>query len=236
MQSIISSSGVVADLGALTPGVDMKTDPSYGSGRINIRALENVFGGRFLSHRHASTASLNVLSLPAASVLLELEWGYSSRVCILLKLVVGAILSGAFTGQVLDVEARLASAFTSVDPNNGTNVLAGVNRAILMDTNGQTNSNPSVFELRRLTNLTNGSGMVNGTYTVSPVAFGAGMFPNSNVNGQGGTVQLYSWDALGQHPIVIGHNEGFVVRTITAYSGPQVNYYYDVEWAEMEAF
>ena len=58
------------------------------------------------------------------------------------------------------------------------------------------------------------------------------------VAGSAGPMQtLYEWTGLGQHPVVLGNNEGvFVKITNTGWAGGTVSLYTQWEWAEVFAF
>ncbi len=223
MQTKIVGGGVVA------PGPELIVDPSFGAARVSIRPLEYVQGGTVLGHYRVAAPTGAFAGAAAGSAIWSFRWTDTKSYAVLLRIDVGLVITTAFTtAQALDVDAIIQRAFTVAD-SGGTLLTptqnSGKNRVIMGTT--------LVNDVRVATT----AALTAGTKTPDASAFAIAALPQTNALGTGSQVNLYKWDALGQHPIVFGVNEGFNVRNVTALGAAGVvKIYIATEWAEIPSF
>ena len=80
--------------------------------------------------------------------------------------------------------------------------------------------------------------VIAGTWVLDSQGMGsAAMQVTTTALGSADVKDLYKWDVLGQHPLVYGPNEGWVLRNIQVYPTSLVmTGYLTFEWAELAVF
>jgi hypothetical protein len=100
----------------------------------------------------------------------------------------------------------------------------------------QTMSSSQVVDLRVATAaaVTAATGKTNDAV---PFASGGLAFPTITIGSVAPKIDLYKWDVLGQHPVVLSANEGIEIQN--ANTGPTTGatrYFFELEWAEVAVF
>lgn len=224
-------------------GTQQVIDPTFNASRVALRPLDYAHLGAVLGHYAVAHASGATASLGAAGHLASIRWTDASRYLVLMRIRAGWSVTGAVTAATpMDLQAVIARGFsvdfttastaTSLAAIANTNKMRSSMGASLMGVNGP-----------RIATTTVMSGQ---TLTADAAPFAMCPFvnqPSGNATvtqavGVGGAMtDLYSWTALGQHPIVLSANEGVIVQPVTA--GPTtgtVKYYVQWEWAEVVLF
>lgn len=212
-------------------------DPLTGSLRVAIKPLDysDPATGTLLGH-YGVTAISGVIaaSLAAASQLLAVRWADPTRLCVLTRVsaALGIATAAQTLGNPLDLEMVLVRNYT-VNSTGGAIVQPAPTGARTRSTMA-----PSLFgnvaplsEIRVITTaaLTPGTGLLDTT------GVGYGMYPG-NALGVVGNVDLYKYDKFAQHPIVLGLNEGFIIRTPTGFGAAATfKAGFTLEWAEVAA-
>lgn len=209
-------------------------DPTQQASRVSIRPLEWQGGGNILGHYQMTAISGTIAaSLAAASQLFCVRWADTTKLMVLLRLTVslGVMTAAQTLANALDLEAVLARAYSANATGGAQITPSNQSQKARSSTMG-----PSIFaslgEIRMITTAALGAG----TQTLDTAGFGYGMYPG-NALGVAANVDLYRWMSHGQHPIVLGLNEGFVVRTPTGF-GAAATFKAGItmEWAEVPSF
>jgi len=119
---------------------------------------------------------------------------------------VGATVVTAVTAQRTDpVVATIGRAYTAAHTTSATTIS-------LTGNNNKTRTSPMGTSQANLLAASAAAGLTGGTRTLDANAFG--IAPITNIVGLGtGTLlqELYSWESLGMHPVVLAANEGVEV-------------------------
>ena len=211
-----------------------KVDPSQMAARVSLRPLEwaDPNFGTLLGHYRAVLVSGATNSLAAAAVLASLRWA-PNNYFVLLRLAMWAGIQTALTA-VADMNEVNAFVFRGSTSN------AAAGTAVALTGNNQKNRvtmAPSLVADLRV--ATAAAVTAAGGKTNDAVPFGSGglAFPAITIGSVAPKVELYKWDALGQHPQVLAPNEGIEIQN--ANTGPTVGavrYFFDLEWAEVASF
>lgn len=211
--------------------IESQVDNSFQALRMSVRPLEFNIAGQNLGHFRANLITGTTVSLAANAPIASFRWTDSKSYAVILSITATANVNATITtGTVVDLEAILARGFT-VSDTAGTAVVPSSG---LKSRNNMGNS--LIGDLRIATTTT----LTAGTRTLDTVGFGFACFglglTTSGANSAMG-VKVYQWDTLGQHPIIIAFNEGFILRVPTA--GPVtggIRYGITIDWAEVPTF
>jgi hypothetical protein len=227
--------------GLLVPGVEAQVDPSHNALRTSILPLEHAGPYGILGHFRANFITGTTVSLGANSPIASIRWSDATRLFALMRIEASAQVAAAITAATLvDLEAIVARGFTAADTGGTAILLTGQNQ--LNRSQGMKSS--LVTDARVATTAALGAG----TRTLDSVGFGFAAWQSLSAPTLGATANtavavgamdasprvLYKWDALGQHPITLGTNEGIIVRNSSA--GPVtggIRYVITIEWAEV---
>lgn len=229
--------------GLRDPGTPLAVDPTFLAARVALRPLEYAQVGQVLGHYGCAQVSGATVSIGAAGILGSIRWSDSTRFLVLMGLRAGWAVTGAVTlAAVMDLQASIARGFTvdfttastaaalgSVANTNKMRMTMGTS---LMGANGPRIATTTV--------------MSGNTYTLDAFPFAVTVWANqpsgnatvSQAVGVAGAMQdVYNWNKLGQHPVVLSANEGIILRAISApvVSG-SIQYYFEWTWAEVAIF
>jgi hypothetical protein len=185
-------------------------------------------GGHFFFE--AATGALT--GAAANSPLMSLRWDDSNLSLVLLRLSMWYYLTTAYTAaQMNDFELVRATLFAAAD-SGGTPVVPLKKRTNM--------PNSRVQDLR----VASTAALTAGTRTLDAAGFGVVVdgppnvaIPTATLGIPRQELVLYDVREVGAHPLVIGKNEGLIVRNITAMSAAGViKAYFEADWAEVAVF
>ena len=219
--------------GAIWQAAEAGVD-GFGALKTSPRPLDHTSPYVILGHYRANLITGATTVLAANAPIAAMRWGDTSRYFVLMSLRASAGITTAFTAQqALDIEAVIARQFTVADTGGTAVSLASPNQK------NRTNMGaPLVTDLR----VAAAVALTPGTRTLDAVGFGGGYFVSQGASGAaflGGlpAIDLYKWDSPGQHPVVLGKDEGIIVRLPTVQGAAGVvKYFMTWEWAEVVAF
>ena len=245
MSNVIIESGV-DPVGVSPVRTEAVVDQSRAAQRISISPIEWRGPGEVLGFYGVAQASGATVSLAAAAHTAALRWTDATHYLVLMRLRVGYSVTGAITTSTpMDLQGVIVRGFTVDFTTNATVINMGTvsntNKfrqnfgASLLGTKGPEIATTAAMSGQTLTAdtapfaMASYQGLVAVTATGTAVAAPAGAAAPMQ--------DLYKWDVLGGHPIVLSVNEGIVVQPVTA--GPatgSVKYYVQWEWAEVRGF
>lgn len=225
----------------------MEVDPTFMAGRIAMRPLDHVAGGRILGHYAIEHRSGELAAtIGALGHLASIRWSDATAFCVLTRIKVGYSISAAVTTAVqmnmravfargFSVDFTTARTLTNLAAIPKANAMRATMNGSLMGVNGPAISTTTVMSGQTLTADTDGfaftlwPGIVGTNGTGTAVALPVGM--------AGEMQTLYECTSPYQHPVVLSQNEGVIIQPITA--GPASGtfaIYVQWEWAEVEVF
>lgn len=208
-------------------GTEALVDPTFQAVRVVPKPFEYKANGQVLGHYSVAALTGLTTGISANGAIFSMRWSDSSKLFILLRVSVGAILTTAFgTAQAVDADVIAQRGFTAADTSGTAITLTGNNQKTAQ------RMSPSLVADMRISTT---AALTAGTKTADSQAFGVACFPNTNAIATGSApVDLYKLDAAGQHPMMFGKDEGFNVRIPTAQGATGVvKYYIRVDWAEV---
>jgi hypothetical protein len=216
------------------PGISEEVDPSFRAGRISLRPLEyTTLQGKILGH-YSIVGTSAASAFAAASNQFAARWADPTNFMVLMRLWASLQVVTAVTAQSLaPLMAFIARGYTIRDATGATALaVANPNTQKLRSTMGTTlfasSGNIDVGSLA--------AGVTAGTKTVDANPIGFMGLPGIGALGTGAQADLYKWDKLGGHPIVLAQNEGIVVQNTTLFATGTVSLTVGMEWAEVAAF
>lgn len=223
--------------------VEAQVDPTFQAVRAAIRPLDhvvnNVVGGHYSVVAYSGSV---VASQSAATVAFACRFVSSTKLMVIKSIRVGHSITTAYTTlSPPDFELVLARSFTVMYTNNAGTFLGPASYS----NKARTNMAPSEFTNSVATgnapNMTpcTTSGMSSGmTVTLDSVPYSYAPSPVSGLAlGSAGTHILYEQTQHGKHPIVLGNNEGFVIRFANTSGASGVSKLgFEVAWAEVAAY
>jgi hypothetical protein len=235
MQTKIVGGGVVQI------GPELVVDPTFNAARVALRPLDYANMGQILGHYRATGVTGASVSISAGGIISSLRWPDPQRFLVLNSIQVSVCTNTSVTtSTVVDLGAYICRGFTA-DDTGGT--------AISLVGNYQKNRAVMGSSLVNSLRIGTTGAIASGTRTQDAVPFAASAFPMLMAVTATGTavasppgmacpvVDLYRWNAFGQHPIVLGYNEGIELCEITA--GPasgSLKWYITWDWAEVVLF
>lgn len=231
-----------------TPGAEFAVDPTFLAGRIALKPIEYAGQGKVLGHYGVCQQSGAVVNstLSAADHLGSIRWSDSSTYLVLLRVRVGVNVQTAIT-IILETDVKLsiargfsvdyttASTAISMAAPARTNTMRSSMGYSLMGVNGP-----------RICTTVTMSGQTS-TLDAAPFAImGMPLLTATNVTGTavlGGigctypVTDAYNVTMAGQHPIVLGANEGVVIQALAAGAASgKLTYTFAWEWAEVQVY
>jgi hypothetical protein len=229
--------------GNLQAGTEWAVDPTFQAARIAMRPLDHAALGQVLGHYSVCQVSGATASLGAAGHLASIRWADSSRFLVLMRIKAGWSVTGAVTAATpMDMQAVIVRGFSVDFTTASTTIsLAAISNTNKMRANMGTSLMNTIGPRIATTTVMSGQTL---TADVAPFAYTVwANQPSGNATvtqavGVAGAMQeLYNWNALGQHPVVLAANEGIVLQPVTA--GPTtgtVKFYVQWDWAEVTVF
>ena len=227
------------------PGVEGVVDAIRGAQRTSLGPIDHSdLNGNLLGFYRATAITGASVSIGAAGILAYLRWSDLGRYLMLLRVSAAVAISGAITAvTVADLGLYLSRGSTAAGSGGNALTLSGNNAKLRQNMGPTLVTDARVGTTGALTRPTGG--------TVDSNPIGASAFPllvPSNATGTAvlGAVgmatpaqDLYKWDALGAHPVILtpGAGETIEVQEITA--GPttgSLKWYLTFEWAELAYF
>lgn len=203
-------------------------------------------GQTILGHYAVAQVSGAIAATPTALDVHASIRNGTSNYLVLMRLKVGwAVISAVTTSVRIAYQASIARGFT-VD-------FTTASTAINMSTVSKSNSMRAVMSNSGLgangPRICTTAPMTGQTYTLDNAPFAITTWPTlisttatgtavAEQAGMAGNMQtLYEWTGLGQHPVVLGNNEGVAVQLVhTGWATGTVSLYTQWEWAEVAAF
>jgi hypothetical protein len=229
----------------LTPQTPVIVDPSFGAIRESIRPLEYSYPNALLGH-YRVVATTSAIQPSANANMAALRWAPSTltqAMFVLLRLRVSfAVAAAGLTPAVQRIDpivGLIARQYTARDATNATAVTISGHNCKMRTSMGTT-------LVANIDVASAAAGLSGGTKTVDGNAFGHVDLSEPGAVGGAAplgfgilTQDLYKWDTLGAHPVVLAANEGILVQWgTTAYTTTTATGLVTVEfeWAEVLAF
>lgn len=225
------------------PGVEQVVDASFGASRVSVRPLDHIFQGRVLGHyrvgSQTNTFQAGVGGQAAGAIIYSFQWTDPNSIAVLTKISVGWAMQVTFnSAQPVDVDCIVVRQYT-VAATGGTTLLQPSTAPVGSNRMRQS-MNPSLVTDLRISSTT---ALAAGTAILDANAFGITPLnpnPSSNTISTGQVpIDLYALNTTGNHPILLGQNEGFLVRLVTAWPGGSNGsgrLYITSEWSEVEGY
>jgi hypothetical protein len=211
----------------INDNIEMQIDPTWQAARVSIRPLEFNTGGRLGGHYAMSASIALAAGQPnsASSPLFAMRWMDSNLNFVLLRFTISAAIKTAFgASQLIDFDLIRATSFAT-NPTGGTPIVPSsisqkmrttqMSNTLLSSGGAIMISSGSPLSLNQCTLDTQPFG-----YAIAAVQYGTGP-ANTGVNPPPAMV-LYEQKDAGQHPMVLGPNEGLVLRNGDAYGATGV--------------
>lgn len=216
-----------------TGNVNWQVEESFQAGRTTERPTDfaPIGGSAGTNGGHYRTVLRTGLTtgLTANQPIVSIRWTQSNLFFVLLRWITRMNLNTAFgTAQLIDFQLFIARGFTAVD-SGGTTSIPGAGMQKVRDSGGNAMSNSLVGDMRVAATGT----LTAGTRTLDTQPIGDAMFTTTNVLGNCDTQEVYAAIARGQHPVVLGNNEGLIGQVPTAQgSTGKVVYTHIIDWCE----
>lgn len=226
------------------PGISQEVERS-GAALITIRPLDYLSrdGQRAFGHYRlaARSGALTGAGIVAGAPLFSLQWREKDSVLVLFYLLAYLVPTTVFTAQQeLGLDANLVSAFTLADSGGTAIPPEGVSRS------KRAGMNPSLVRDLRIATTTL---LTAGTRVLDANPFVSGSGLANVVNAAAGTAYVnpgggdppfgfrYEPIVIGEHPQVIGRDEGFLVRNAVAFPAAGVaTLIVNAAWAEVPSY
>ncbi len=234
------SADAVVQLGGFGPNADLvqNVDPSHLAARVSLRPLEHApVGGPVGGHYRMIFGFSNTAAKPAGgSDVVSLRWLDPRFLFVLRSLKVAVVTTTTYTATLLQDLALFKASGFSVAASSGTQILpiAGAAQRLRLG-----NMNPTLIGAGGgLLWVSSGDALTVGTRTLDTQGCGYGAFLNP-ITTPNEPKELTLFDvAPGNHPMVLGTNEGFVIQT--PIGNGQVagvsKFTFTMDWSEVPAF
>lgn len=227
MDSTITGTGVQSN-------IEAQVDPTHQALRIQVRPAEHVFNGVIGGHYSVTAYSGTIAaSLAANSVVFSIRWGADNKLMLLKRLFAWMVITGtpgALTAFAL--EAVRVTGWTVSFSANQTTVAIGAGGKMRTANMAQ-----SALSASGAIQVCTTAGMTGQTYVADTNGFATGVLQGTMAAGCGGNVPIYDEVAFGQHPVVLGSNEGIIIRNPIALPATStVQAGFQAIWAEVAAY
>lgn len=211
-----------------------QVDPTHDALRVQVRPTEHVINNQTGGHYGIVAYSGTIAaSLAANSIVFGMRWGADNKFMVLKKVLAWMVMTttpGTLSAYAL--ELCRATGWTSNFSANNTTVSIGTGGKMRTANMAQ-----SAFSSAGSIMVCTTAGMTGQTYSLDTNGFATGVLNGTDVSGFGGNIPLYDENEFGQHPLVLGSNEGFVVRNPIAFAGSAtIQAGFQALWTEVAAF
>lgn len=220
---------------------EAQVDPTHRGLRVSPRPLEHVVGEVVGGHYGVVAATgLLAIQTAASSALFAVRFVSSTKLMVLLKLVVGfnvtTVYSAATDGGEPDFELYLSRSYLT-SPSGGGTALAPASIAQI----ARANMAPSEFCSNGAILPAGTGALTTGTPTLDSAPYSyATLSQPGRALGSLGTAELVNIYRTGEHPIVLNTNQGFVIRNTRQLAGAAGTGVgratFAMEWAEVAAY
>lgn len=221
--------------------VDLQVDPVHSAVRETLRPTDHVVGGVVGGHYGATmTTGLLAVQTAANSVIFACRFVSSTKLMVLQKLVCSLHVTTAYSAAAnvvpADFELYLARSYTT-NPSSGGTALAP--SAISQLARGS--MSPSEFVSNGAILPASTGALTAGTQTLDSHPYSYATAANPGVAlGSLGEARLFDATKWGQHPVVFGTNQGFVIRITQQLAGAAgtgvCRAVCAMEWAEVAVY
>lgn len=214
--------------------IEAQVDPTHQAVRVQTRPTEHMYSGVVGGHYGIVAYSGTIAaSLAANSIVFSIRWGADNKVLILKRLFAWMVITGtpgALTAYAL--EACRATAFTTAFSANNTNSSIGSGGKMRTSNMAQ-----SAFSTSGTIQVCTTAGMTGQTYVLDTNGFATATMQGTLAAGLSCNLPIYDEMEFGQHPAVLGSNEGIVLRNpIALPATATVQLGVQALWAEAAAF
>ena len=213
-----------------TVGVPMVCDPSFNAARMSIKPDEYEGAGTIGGHYRVGASSGALTGVAAGGLVYSFRAPTTPSLWFVVKRVtVHAVITTAFTtAQALDYDIIKVSSWTGGD-TGGT--------AVTMSAGGKLRVNMANSQIAQIMIATTAANAAGTPKTLDANAMAEAVISQTNAIGSGGQVDIYKHDAFGEHPIILGSNEGFNIRVVTAMGAVGVvKLYVSTTWVEAPGY
>ncbi len=232
--------------GTLQPPVELAVDATFLAARVALRPLDYINQGRVKGHYATAQVSGAVTVMGAGGIFASIRWADPNSYLVLMRVrAAWSVISAITVATIMDASATIVRGF-SVDNVTASTALS---MAAVTNTNkmraSMGTSLMGISGPRICTTVTESGG----TFVADAAPFGYAVWQSlQNTNSAGTAVllsagasgamqDLYNWQNMGQHPVVLSNQEGVNLRAVTAALGSgSLQYYAQWEWAEVEVF
>lgn len=216
--------------------IESQVDSTHNAGRVNVRPLEHVYNGNIGGHYVLAATFSNTAGLPAAgSQIFSVRWVDTVRLMVLKRIAISVGISTNFGAiQVLDYDVIRLTGFSS-STTGGTSIAP----SSVSQKARTSNMSSTLFSANGGIVISSGTALSPGTQTADTQPFGYAMALVQSaispvVVAPSSVIPLYEVRDMGQHPMVLGANEGFAIRNSSAYGATGVvKHGIIMEWVEV---
>jgi hypothetical protein len=215
------------------PNTAAVVDTTFNAVRVALKPTEFLNQQFQGGHYELAAKSGLVTGAAATSPLFSFRWALSNGFALIKRVQIGWTLTTAFTtAQEVDFDIIRATAFTASDTGGTTLTPLGA------QSNRERTSIMNGSQLTSASMATTGA-LTPGTRTLdgAPLNYATmGQQSAANTALQTGIpmTDMLSEVEMASHPLMLGNNEGFLVRNVTAMGAAGVlNLYVRVKWAEV---
>lgn len=238
----------MANLEGATTGLGAEIDPNQSTIRLSIRPLEHIYAGKIYGHYswynsvpnnlNSEMAPAKVTTPAANAVLMAARWTEPNSYAVIFRVqfcvqqqATGAVQSvnpvSLFAVRNYSVPDTTASfARLSINVNSGASLTHRLRKEMLPP------------RMTAYVAQDAGTTISGGTKTVDPNPIGSLVIPGSvsNTTQVGVSGDLYRYDQIGQHPLVLGYQDGFQIQWGSVAATGTTNIFFGFEWAEVAAY
>lgn len=215
----------------LNPGLAAEIDLTNRALRVSHRPLEHASAsGRVYGHyRTFNQGFVGVIN--ASAILGNFRWTDPTALAVITRVWAEITVVTAVTAQRIDpMTLSIARGYTANDSTNATAVVIAGNSQKMR-------SNMGASLVGNIGVNSTAAGMSGGTKTADTNPIGGLILPGIGALGTAVGGDLYKWDQIGMHPIVLAQNEGLLVSwgATTIATGtvvPGIGF----EWVEVPSF
>lgn len=214
-----------------------QVDPTHAATRVNLRPLEHSTQGIQGGHYKLVALYSNTAAKPAAaSDIMSLRWTDTRMFFVLKRVAMIGITTTLYTAAGTQDMALYRATGFSASPSGGTQVAPVAAGGQAMRTNnmkksGLDGSSGVLF-------VSSGDTLTAGTRTLDTQPLGYISYPNGAAVGSPWQYDLFEVRDFGEHPLVLGANEGIVIQTPigNAQAAGVTKYAIIMEWAEVAQY
>lgn len=219
--------------------VEMEVDEMFHAGRVSLRPNETITRTGKELGSYSLVATTSAVAFGASANLFAMRWADPTFLLLLKRLKVSVQVVTAITAQRVDaLLAYVARGYTARDGTNATAITIATGSQAQKKQNRMGNT---LFGLSGNIDVASAAaGVSGGTKTLDPAPFAMmGLSRNAAIAGLGTGVadDLYRYDGMNQHPLILGANEGILIQWgATALATGTATLTVEAEWDEIEEF